>query len=66
MKIEKAGKLVANLNDKKEYVIHMTNLKQALNDGLVFKKLHRIINFNEIVWLEPCIDMTIDPKNSQK
>ena len=30
MKIEKVEKLVANLHDKKEYVIHM-NLKQALN-----------------------------------
>ena len=30
MKIEKVEKLVANLHDKKEYVIHI-NLKQALN-----------------------------------
>ena len=29
MKIEKCGKLVANLHDKTEYVIHITNLKQA-------------------------------------
>ena len=27
MKIEKAEKLVVNLNDKKEYVIHIRNLK---------------------------------------
>ena len=38
MKIEKVEQLVANLHDKTEYVIHMTNLKQALNHGLVFKK----------------------------
>ena len=30
--------LVANLYDKSEYVIHMKNLKQALNHGLVLKK----------------------------
>ena len=29
--IEKVEKLVANLHDKKEYVIHIRNLKQALN-----------------------------------
>ena len=35
MKIEKVEKLVANLNDKTEYVIHIKSLKQALNHGLV-------------------------------
>ena len=30
MKIEKVEKLVANLHDKTEYVIHIRNLKQAL------------------------------------
>ena len=38
MKIEKVGKLVDNLHDKTEYVIHIKNLKQALNHGLVLKK----------------------------
>ena len=37
MKIHKVEKLVANLHDKKEYVNHVRNLKQALNRGLVFK-----------------------------
>ena len=36
MKIERVEKLVANLHDKTEYVIHISNLKQALNHGLVF------------------------------
>ena len=40
MKIKKLEKLVANLHDKTEYVIHTRNLKQALlNPGLVFKKV---------------------------
>ena len=47
MKIEKVKKLVANLHDKTEYVLHITNLKQALNHGLVLKKVHRLIKFNE-------------------
>ena len=38
MKIEKAEKLEANLHDKTEYVIHIRNLKQALNHKLVLKK----------------------------
>ena len=39
MKIEKVKKLVANLHDKTEYVIHLRNLKQALNHGLILKKI---------------------------
>ena len=46
MKIEKIENLVTYLHDKTEYVIHIRNLKQARNHGLVFKKVHRIIKFN--------------------
>ena len=37
----------------KEYVIHIRNLKQALNRGLVLKKMHRFIKFNQETWLKP-------------
>ena len=46
MKIEKVEQLVANLHDKTEYAILTRNLKQALNHGLVLKKVHRVISFN--------------------
>ena len=32
-------------------------LRQALNHGLVLKKVHRVIQFNEEDWLKPYIDM---------
>ena len=38
IKIEKVKKLVANLHYKNDYVIHIRNIKQVLNHGLVFKK----------------------------
>ena len=44
MKIEKVEKLAANFPDKKEYVIHIRNSKQALNHGLILKKVQRVIN----------------------
>ena len=47
MKIKNCSKLVCNLYDKKEYVIHMRALKQAFNHGLIFKKVHRVIQFNQ-------------------
>ena len=38
MRLKKVEKLVTNLHDKTDYVIHKINLKQALNHGLVLKK----------------------------
>ena len=60
IKIEKVKKLVANLHDKTEYVKHIRILKQVLNHGLVFKKVHKVIKFNQNAWLKPCIDMNTD------
>ena len=37
MKIEKVEKLVTNLHDKTEHVVHIRNLKQRLNYGLILK-----------------------------
>ena len=38
MKISKRSKLVCNLYDKNNYVVHKRSLKQALNHGLILKK----------------------------
>ena len=57
---EKIEKLVANLHDKTKYVIHIRNLKQALNHGLVLKKIHRMIRLNQNFRLKSYIDMNID------
>ena len=46
MRIKKVEKLVANLLDQSEYVVHMRNLKQNSNHDLVLKKVHRVIKFN--------------------
>ena len=45
------------MHDKSEYVVHMVNLKQALNHGLVFKKNHRMSKLNQNAWLKPYIDI---------
>ena len=66
MKIEKVEKLEANLLDKTEYVIHIRHLKQALNHGLVLKKLHWVIKFNQISSRKPYIDMNTDLRKKQK
>ena len=60
MKIDKCKKLVCNLYDKKSYVLHIRSLKPALNHGLILKKVHRVIQFNQEAWLNPYIDMNTE------
>ena len=57
MKVRKLEKPITNFHDKTEYVIHIRNLKQALNHGLVFKKFYRENKFNQNAWLKPNVDM---------
>ena len=66
IKLEKFEKLVANLHDKTEYVIHIRNLKQALNHGLILKKVHRVIKFNQKAWPKPYIDMNTELRQKAK
>ena len=56
-KLKKVEKVVFDLHNKSEYVIHIRNLKQLLNHGLVLKKIDRVVAFNQNTWLKPYIDM---------
>ena len=66
VKIDKCSKLVCNLNDKKKYVVHIRSLKQALNNGLILKKVHRVIQFNQKAWLKEYIDMNTELRKQAK
>ena len=66
MEINKCKKLVFNLFSKKKYVVHINSLKQALNHGLKFKKIHTVMEFNQKEWLKPYIDMNNELKKLAK
>ena len=44
--INNTKKLVCNLKDKKNYVVHINVLKEALDHGLKLRKVHRVIEFD--------------------
>ena len=48
---------MCDLHNKKKYVVHIKSLKQALNNGLKLKRVHRIIEFSQKAWLKSYIDM---------
>ena len=60
MKINKCSKLVCNLYDKENYVVHIRALKQALMNGLRLKKVHKVLQFDQKPWLKPYIEMNTE------
>ena len=65
MKINKCSKLVCNLYDKNNYVVHIT-LKQALDHGLILKKNHRVIQVSQEAWLKEYTDMNTELRKEAK
>ena len=66
MKIKKCSKLVCNLYDKSNYVVHIRSLKQALDHGLILKKIHRVMHFNQEAWLKEYIDLNTELRKQAK
>ena len=48
------------LYDKKRYLAHIRNLKQALNHGLKLKKVCKAIAFYQEAWFKPYINMNTE------
>ena len=65
-KVNKVEKIICDIEDKKKYVIHIRALKQALNNGLRLKKVHRIIQLKQKAWLKTYIDMNTELRKNRK
>ena len=65
-KVNNVEKLICDIEDKKKYVIHIRALKQALNNGLRLKKVHRIIRFKQKAWFKIYIDMNTKFRKNAK
>ena len=66
MEVSECKKLICNLYDTKNYVDHISSLKQALNHGLIVKKVHRVIKFNQRAWIKEYIDMNTEYRMNAK
>ena len=57
MKINTCNKLVCNLHDKNNYTVHIKSLMQVLDHGIILKKVHTVIQFNQEASLKDHLDM---------
>ena len=56
-------KLVPNLINKNNYVIHYRNLQQCLELEMKLKKIQRILKFKQNDWMKPYFDFNTQKKN---
>ena len=56
MEINGVEKLVPNLRNKKNYIIHIQVLNQGQQHGLRLDRIHRVIEFDQSPWLKTYID----------
>ena len=63
LKNGKLTKLISSLQNKENYVIHERNLKQAVDAGLILKKIHRVLQFDQKPWLRQYIAFNTDKRS---
>ena len=56
-----APKLLLTLEDKKHYILHYRVLQFYLSQGMIMKKIHKVLAFNQAYWMR---DFVL--KNAQK
>ena len=64
MEINGVEKLVPNLRDEKNYVVHIKALNQALQHGLRLNRIHQVVEFNQSSWLKTYIDFNTQQRTA--
>ena len=64
--VNRVEKLILNLNNKTKYVLHHRSLKECLERGLMLRKIHRGIKYEESTFLKNYIDSNTASRTAAK
>ena len=56
IKVGDVKKLIPNLGNKTNYVVHYRNLQLYLSLGMKLTKTHRVLKFNQSDWMKKYIE----------
>ena len=62
IKVGDAKKIIPNLGNKTDYVVHYRNLQLYLSLGMKLTKVHRVLKFKQSYWMKKCIDFNAEKR----
>ena len=64
IKVNDVKKLIPNLGDKTDYVLHYRNLQLYLSLGMKLTKIHKVLKFKQSDWMKKYINFNTEKRTN--